>query len=157
MTFIKSIKRYISRPTFWGYEVKSGPWPLYRELVILTFIGALVQLYYGPSDSLKKGLPTWYIYPFLSMVLVGCVCIITAIVFMRPTLNSLPLERSGCLLLAGSAVIYFINFFYTSGIPKTFQTYIMFILVIYPIQRVFEIRQEREGTKNTLKIRGYDE
>ena len=155
--FLIKFRDFFKRPTVRGYEVDSGPWPYYRQSVCALAVGAIVNVIYGPPNSIKEGLPEWYVYPFLTMVILGCLTILFAIQFMRPSLNSLAIERFGTYLVLGAMIIYLGNFFYTTGVPKTFQTWLIFPLIIYPIQRLFEIRKEKTATVSTLKGRGLHE
>lgn len=145
---------FVAQPQAKGYEVKSGPWPFYRQAIFFLLIGSINQLFRGVPSSLKEGLPSWYVYPYLTILCLGAGLVFYAIQFMDLSLKSLAVERSGTYLLLGAMIIYMGNFIYMSGFPETMQTWLLFAFITYPIQRLIQIKKEKDATLAKLRESG---
>lgn len=135
-----------------GYEVKSGPWPFYRIFMAMVFVGCVVQLIKsGVPASVRNGLPTWHGWALSAMLIAGSFLILLAVVFMRQNLLALTLEQSGSWFVFGAAGLYFVNFFLTSGVPETVQTWAFMSVLLYCPIRIAQLNKEIKKTRSILK------
>lgn len=136
-----------------GYEVASGPWPFYRQVIAALVIGSIAQMIYGPPPSIRTGFPTWHNWVYSIMMFSGSFFILLAIQFMRQNLLALYIERFGSYMLVGSVGIYLLNYFITSGFPQTPNTWIFTALITYPAQRIVELHIEiRKARRHVRRI-----
>lgn len=153
---VNSLKRLFTKPSSFGKEITSGPWPFYREVLFFLVTGSIFQLFNSNSPTtLREGFPSWYVYPYLSLLSIGGILVLISIQWMKPSLGALAVERSGTILVGGCIAIYLANFIWVKkGPPETAQTLMMFALISFSVQRLLQIRKEKREIEKALRVKG---
>lgn len=89
-------------------QVASGPYPLYRLLIIAVIVACILQFWLGvpASVALAAGTTVPLDTLFLCFQAAGSIIVLCSF-YVRQAMLSLQLERFGCIALCTSGFIYF--------------------------------------------------
>lgn len=119
---------------------------MYRLIAAAMLAGSILQLHFGPPESLQSAMPGWFDPVWLTMMMVASLLIIVAIGIMGDTAKSAMIESAGLIMLFGAMVLYSGGYLVTIGVPQSFLTCIPWAILVFCPLRFREIRRSLRAT-----------
>lgn len=138
-------------------KVTSGPYPLYRLLVIAVLVACACQLWLGVPASMAMAAGSVNLdLLFLWFQVTGGLLVFSSFYIDRAVL-SLQIERAGCITLATASAMYFaaISIFTITALPVSAPVWMGLFFAFYLLRRVFyeiphQLEEVREAAKQVL-------